>query len=252
MGSQWSSCRIGDLGSNFLFFVISLAAEFWMYCILLNSVSGIPYNRPLGLLLSKWQVIFMHEQVFMLSLYLHVGTFKFCQFYEVPWLQIYTYCQHDTTYMSLIISLIDMCDFQYLPYAKSQSGEAENLIEKILPTAGEDIGYMDREVAPFMLPGTFSRFDRPMNYNYKRDVQPREPAERDEPEFCAKLIQHGRMKRSNHAITVNDVENFKVPAEPHPEAVKNMELQKPGMFLEEVRKVWCTPLFLSLLIKALA
>ena len=36
----------------------------------------------------------MHEQVFLLSPYL--GTFEFCQFYEVPWLQICTYCQHDT------------------------------------------------------------------------------------------------------------------------------------------------------------
>ena len=28
MGSQWSSCRIGDIESNFLFLVISLAAEY--------------------------------------------------------------------------------------------------------------------------------------------------------------------------------------------------------------------------------
>ena len=55
MGSQWGSCRIGDIGSNFLFLVISLPAEFWIYCILLKSVSGISYNRPL--LLSEWQVI---------------------------------------------------------------------------------------------------------------------------------------------------------------------------------------------------
>ena len=46
-------CNVTNRGNALL--VISLAAEFWMYCILLKSVSGIPYSRPL--IVSKWQVI---------------------------------------------------------------------------------------------------------------------------------------------------------------------------------------------------
>ena len=41
MGSQWAVLvQLETIESNILTLVTSLAAEFWMYCILLKSVSG--------------------------------------------------------------------------------------------------------------------------------------------------------------------------------------------------------------------
>nr|XP_054769613.1 general transcription factor 3C polypeptide 5-like [Lytechinus pictus] len=131
-----------------------------------------------------------------------------------------------------------LCDFQYLPYDGKPGGEASSLIEKVLPSAGEDISYVDKDVPTFMLPEIFSKFDKPIEYNYKVGQQLRTVREQQEtPDFGAKLIQHGRNKRNNFAHVISTMADFEVPMEPHPVAVDNLESQKPGTATEEIRKV---------------
>ncbi|XP_072176471.1 general transcription factor 3C polypeptide 5-like [Diadema setosum] len=130
-----------------------------------------------------------------------------------------------------------LCDFQYLPYHKPEGQEPQGLIEKILPSAGEDLSYIDREVPRFMLPEAFSRFDSPVAYGYKANVQPREP-QQVEPEFKSKLVHHGRLKRMNYAAVTSWTKDFKVPPGPHPGAVEHLQAQKPGDALEQLKKLF--------------
>lgn len=132
----------------------------------------------------------------------------------------------------------DLCDFQYLPCEhKSSGGEVESLIGKILPSAGEDISYVDKDTPSFMLPEMFSKFDKPIPYNYKAGHQLPNSKQQHEMDFRAKLIQHGRHKRTNYAHVVSTMGDFEIPKKPHPIAVEQLEAQKPGATTDEIRQV---------------
>eukprot|EP00057_Strongylocentrotus_purpuratus_P021931 XP_011676405.1 PREDICTED: general transcription factor 3C polypeptide 5 [Strongylocentrotus purpuratus] len=132
-----------------------------------------------------------------------------------------------------------LCDFQYLPCEhKSSGGEAESLIGKILPSAGEDISYVDKDTPSFMLPEMFSKFDKPIPYNYKAGHQLPNSKQQHEMDFRAKLIQHGRHKRTNYAHVVSTMGDFEIPKKPHPIAVEQLEAQKPGATTDEITKLF--------------
>ncbi|XP_030853578.1 general transcription factor 3C polypeptide 5-like [Strongylocentrotus purpuratus] len=132
-----------------------------------------------------------------------------------------------------------LCDFQYLPCEhQSSGGEAESLIGKILPSAGEDISYVDKDTPSFMLPEMFSKFDKPIPYNYKAGHQLPNSKQQHEMDFRAKLIQHGRHKRTNYAHVVSTMGDFEIPKKPHPIAVEQLEAQKPGATTDEITKLF--------------
>ncbi|CAK1602835.1 unnamed protein product [Parnassius mnemosyne] len=59
-----------------------------------------------------------------------------------------------------------MCDFQYLPVSSEGTSQTKCLLEKILPSGVDSFNFMLEPAPLFIVPSNFTRFDKPISYNY--------------------------------------------------------------------------------------
>lgn len=129
-----------------------------------------------------------------------------------------------------------LVDFQYLPMVKSSGNNYESIIEKILPSNpldpdAED-GKFDPEAPVFILPAIFSRFDSPLEYDYRDG-----PRKTELTNLTDKALK-GRASRSVDAIAINwaDVE---VPSGPEERSVAKLEkLLQDKSAVEKIKKMY--------------
>ncbi|XP_062524320.1 general transcription factor 3C polypeptide 5 isoform X2 [Bombyx mori] len=61
-----------------------------------------------------------------------------------------------------------LCDFQYLPVSKEGAGSAppQCILEQIMPSGVDTLQFLTEPGPQFIIPSSFSRFDKPLNLDY--------------------------------------------------------------------------------------
>jgi len=136
----------------------------------------------------------------------------------------------------------NLCDFQYLPTEKTESGEHRSIYSEVFFNKLVPSSWVERDTpAPlFLPPAVFSRMDVPQDYQFRREASSEKSGSMPQ-----NIIGRTRQRRSHHAIFVTyDVD--KVPDGPRDIAINHMKIkfidkerftQVEKMFTDE-RPIW--------------
>ncbi|CAH2067263.1 unnamed protein product, partial [Iphiclides podalirius] len=115
-----------------------------------------------------------------------------------------------------------MCDFQYLPVRIEGTGQPHCILENILPSGVDSFDFLLQSAPLFIVPSNFTRFDKPINYNYtdKRFPGKEKDVSRDDVHHRVRIERGTPITR----YTFNLVDEL--AAEPHTYYIKQLESKK--------------------------
>lgn len=118
-----------------------------------------------------------------------------------------------------IFKFTNLCDFQYLPVAKTEDGAMKNIYRDLMPEDFPTSEWFQLPMSHFLPPAIYSRTDTIQSYFFRQ-----EKPNGDIPEAQRNIIGRTRRRRSGYAIFVTfDVPS--VPCKPRPSALKYLELK---------------------------
>ncbi|XP_068621368.1 general transcription factor 3C polypeptide 5 [Battus philenor] len=117
-----------------------------------------------------------------------------------------------------------MCDFQYLPVSSEGAQQPQCLLEKIVPSGVDTFDFLLKPSPLFIVPSNFTRFDKPINYNYTDKKLPGK--EKDIYDDHDNIHHRVRTERGTPftRYTFNLVDDL--ASEPNAYYVKQMDIKK--------------------------
>ncbi|KPJ12260.1 hypothetical protein RR48_11516 [Papilio machaon] len=114
-----------------------------------------------------------------------------------------------------------MCDFQYLP-VNIEGQEPQCILEKILPSGVDTFDFMLKPSPLFIVPSNFTRFDKPINYNYtdKRFIV------KEQDENPDNIHRRARTERGTPLLRYTFNLDDDLATEAHAYYIKQLEIKK--------------------------